>query len=71
MKVFVTGILNSLGNDDSKRRMICRCIGMRLVTGILYVLVRILEGMVVMGILFTLAIIIITVVVVAGVILVF
>ena len=44
MEVFVTGILHSFGNDNSKRCMSCSCIGMGLVTGMLYVLVRIMEG---------------------------
>ena len=37
--------------DNSKCRMSCSCIGMRLVTEIVYVLVRILEG--VAGIIYT------------------
>ena len=28
MEVFVTGIIHSFGNDNSKRRMSCSCIGM-------------------------------------------
>ena len=44
MEVFVTGILLSLGNDNSKRRMRCSCIGIGLVMGMLYVLVRVLQG---------------------------
>ena len=32
------------GNDNSKRRMSCSCIGMRIITGMLYVLIRIFEG---------------------------
>ena len=43
MEVFVTGILHSFGNDNSKRCMSCSCIGMGLVT--YYIgLVMILEG---------------------------
>ena len=65
-----TGILYSFGCDNRKRRMSRSCIWMGLVTGVLYVLVRILEGapsnMLVTGILFTFAIIIVTVVVVVG-----
>ena len=44
MEVFVTGILHSFETDNSKRCMSCSCIRMVLVTGMLYVLVRILEG---------------------------
>ena len=36
MEVFVTGILHSFGNDNSKRRMICSCIWKGFVTGILF-----------------------------------
>ena len=43
VELFVTGILHSFGNDNSKLRMSCSCIWMGLVTGVLYVLVRILE----------------------------
>ena len=32
MEVFVTGMLHSFGNDKSKGRMSCICIGMGLVT---------------------------------------
>ena len=44
MEVFVTGIVHSLGKDNSNRRMGCSCIGMGLVTYMIYILVRILEG---------------------------
>ena len=44
MEVFVTGIVHSFGNDNSKRRMYCSCIGMGLVMGKFYVLVWILES---------------------------
>ena len=44
MEVFVTGILHSFGNDNSKRRMRGSCIWMGLVTDVLYNLVRIMEG---------------------------
>ena len=43
LEVFITGSLHSIGNDNSKCRMSCSCIGMGLVTGMLYVLFRILE----------------------------
>ena len=68
MEVFVTGILHSFGNDNSKRRMSCSCIGMGLVMGMLYMFWLGYWKVLVMGILFTFAIIIVTVVVVAGVI---
>ena len=45
MEVFVTGMLHSYGNDNSKRRMSCSCIGMGLVTmGMLYIIKVILES---------------------------
>ena len=44
MEIFVIGILHSFGNANSKRRTGCSCIMMGFITGILYVLVRILEG---------------------------
>ena len=40
----VTEMLHSFGSDNSKCRMSCSCIGMRFVTGMLYVLVIIFEG---------------------------
>ena len=43
MELSVTGILHSFGNDKSKRRMSCSCIGMGLVTYYMD-LVMILEG---------------------------
>ena len=44
MEVFVTGILHSFGKDNSKCYMSCSCIGVRWVKAMLYVLVRISEG---------------------------
>ena len=58
MEIFVKEILHSFGYDNSKRRMSYSRIGVGLVTGMLYILVRIL----VTGILFTFGITIITVV---------
>ena len=43
MELFVTGLLHSFETDNNKRCMSCSCIGIGLVTGMLYVLVRILE----------------------------
>ena len=65
MEVSVTRILHFFETDNylkSKRCMSGSSIGMGLVTGMLTILIRILEGMVVIGILFNFAIIIITVV---------
>ena len=68
MEVFVTGILHSLGKDNSNRRMCCSCIGMGLVTDMIYIFWLEYWKVLVTGILFTSAIIIVTVVVVVGLI---
>ena len=44
MDVFVTEIVHYFGKDNSKRRMSCSCIRMGFIMGMLYVLVRIFEG---------------------------
>ena len=61
MEVFVKGIVLSFGNDNSKCRMRCSCIGMVLVRGMLYDLVGYWK-LLVTGILFTFAITIVTIV---------